>query len=225
MSLRAVIFDVDGIITDSEEVQQEVINQILAANGIILTPRDIAACLGVPTSGEWTYFREQYRLPLTLDQYMGQLLSGVERRKEEITVYDGFEVLVDELTANGVKLATSTSNTWPEYEIMRSKFIDNVQLEVEVTRDQLEHGKPHHEAYSVPIMRLRELMGKPKLKPSECVVIEDSANGIIAAKAAGAYVVGVTTTTVRAELEKAKPHRIVSALTELSYDILNRLVK
>ena len=111
------------------------------------------------------------------------------------------------------KLAVATSGAKVSQEMVFNKFGLHDYFDFVLTGDQVEHGKPHPEPYSRTVEML-------SLEPHECIVIEDSDNGIISAKAAGCVAIGITTTFDKNKLIEAGADHVVNEFKEL-YDLMN----
>jgi HAD superfamily hydrolase (TIGR01509 family) len=106
------------------------------------------------------------------------------------------------------RLALTTSGRKFQQDQILAKFGLARFFEIIVTADDVSNGKPHPDPYLVTVEKLGEL-------PGACLVIEDSDNGILSAKAAGCQVCAITTTFGQDKLKKAGADMIVSAFSEL----------
>ncbi len=104
-------------------------------------------------------------------------------------------------------LALTTSNNRAIQRVVFDRYRLDAFFKVVVTGDDVTHGKPHPEPYQ----RTLKLLGA---EPSKCLVIEDSDNGIISAKAAGCKVLAITTTFPRKRLRDAGADYVVDTFVE-----------
>lgn len=179
--MKAVIFDMDGVLVDSEPQHFKAINRTLnALCGAALSWEDYLSYVGTSDDWMWSRFREIYRL----DDPADALKARFETVRDAIDAADGFipvpgsQALVRALAERGVTLAVASSSA-PE---LIGRTIDGLGLRDcfahLVSTAQAGRCKP---APDVFLMTAR-LLGRD---PADCFVVEDSAAGVRAAKAAG----------------------------------------
>jgi HAD superfamily hydrolase (TIGR01509 family) len=187
--LAAVVFDVDGTLVDSERDGHRVAFN-LAFKEFGLADRWDEEHYGVlleTTGGQrrlHAYLADQGRPQAERDE----LIPRLHRRKTEILTEmidqgriesrPGVNRLLAELEDAGVTLAVATTGSQKWVERLLDRLFGLERFSVVVTGDDVSHGKPHPEAYTRALAEL----GRP---PQEVVAVEDSANGLAAARAAG----------------------------------------
>lgn len=180
MKDRAVIFDNDGVIIDSEPMHIEADLRILAEYGVQWAPSDLFRFIGVRDSEMWRILSEELQLPDSPDV----LREKKARIRQEVFAphrirpIDGIPELFDALKAAGWKIAVASSSQrsliGPWLEAMGLLNL----LDAFVAGDDVMHGKPHPEPYLLAASRLG-------VASERCVSVEDSPHGIASAKAAG----------------------------------------
>ena len=189
---RAVIFDMDGVLTDSEPAFHAAINVILGRHGKHIGLQDYTRYIGSATEDTWRGLIAQFALPLTLDealtQYEPVLIEHLRRPRPAIP---GATELLAQLRAHGVPLALCTASyrRWVDA-ILPASGIGGA-FDALSTADVVEHTKPHPDPYRLAA----SLLG---FAPEECVAIEDSANGLRSAMAAGCHVLQLRATATAA---------------------------
>lgn len=178
------IFDMDGLMFDTEAMYQQGWNEIAAEMGITLPQQFVFDICG--TSGELlkSVVRKYYHTDEPLELVNRVVHTVEERLKTEVPVKPGLTELLSYLKENNVKLAVASSS-YPE--IIRSNlrvsgtehFFDEV-----VSGSWIEHGKPAPDIF----LYAAEKLG---LDPKDCYVFEDSNNGVMAGLAAGCTTVMV----------------------------------
>lgn len=180
--VRGVLFDMDGVIIDSlEEVERFWIPR-LAQKGIALSEQDFLEKLhGRPAREVIEEYYED-----ASKQEREKLHQQVEQfdREHEIRLISGVENLLRSLKQNGVSVGLVTSALPSKVENTYKVLDNDGYFSSVVTSVDVNEGKPHPECYQ----KAAQALG---LGAEECVVFEDSVNGIRSADAAGAYVVGV----------------------------------
>jgi HAD superfamily hydrolase (TIGR01509 family) len=181
---RAVIFDMDGVLADSEPLYLAGINQVLEAYGVELTPAENEETIGTTVEVTWSKVIERFSLPpeayeecvRRYDQAMETLL----RQPQE--PLSGVRPLLAELRRRGIPYALASS-AWPNWIASLLAATSLVgSFDVIVSRTMVEHGKPAPDIF----LYTAERLGVP---PEACIVLEDTPTGIAAAKAAGMYAV------------------------------------
>ena len=146
---------------------------------------------------------------------MGRSKKATGRREEnfiknldKLRLFPGIQRLIREVKQAGLKIAIATSSDRSKFQAaFRQVGLLEQEFDVLVTGDEVEHTKPHPEIYFTTAKKLG-------MKPSSCLVIEDSITGIEAANRANAFSVGVTNTFSEKELSQAD--LVIGSLEELS---------
>jgi HAD superfamily hydrolase (TIGR01509 family) len=184
--VRAVVFDLDGLLIDTEPVFCEAARRLLASHGQELDTAFMASIMGVPGRDALPLFRDRFQLTLAVDEL------AAEYRREFLAVLrggppplmPGAVELLGTLEWNGIPkaIATSSGRDYVDQVFGPHGLLDRFAFVL--TCDDVTHGKPHPEIYQRAAARFG-------LTTSEVVVLEDSPNGLTAAKAAGARCVVV----------------------------------
>ena len=180
-----VIFDCDGVLVDTETINNEVISQLLNEAGLEMSPEEVARrTTGLAYSERWEMFEDEVPGSLPVDIEEQQLTLESERFRKELLPIPGVVETVRCLGAAGIPMCVASNGT-------REKMV--VTLEVTGLAgyfgdkfygvNQVVHGKPAPDIYLLAAQK----MGVP---PSRCVVIEDSYPGAQAGLAAGMTVLG-----------------------------------
>jgi HAD superfamily hydrolase (TIGR01509 family) len=194
---QAVIFDMDGVIVDSEPRHEraflEVVREIGYGDKLDLRFDDY---IGRSDQDLWLAFIAKHKPPQTL----AELLALKQRRMIEILrreqpLFDGVPKLVEKLAARYVLALASGSDRAVVEEVLKLKDLGRFFSAV-VSSSDIQHGKPAPDIF----LRTAELL---KVLPQNCCVIEDSKPGIAAGLAAGMEVIAITNTHPAAELNHA----------------------
>jgi sugar-phosphatase len=194
-AVEAVLLDMDGTLIRSEHVHRAVWERFFAAWQVEMDDERYAeAVQGRRGADVLAQLPGPWR-PEDVPAALAALNADVDASAREVTVVDGAVALVRELAARGHRLAvvTSAGRGWA------GRVLDDVlgvgdALEVVVTAEEVEVGKPSPEGYLTACRRLG-------VAPAGCAAVEDAPSGVRALVAAGVRrVVGVTTTTPAAAL-------------------------
>jgi HAD superfamily hydrolase (TIGR01509 family) len=212
-SIKAVLFDMDGLLVDSEPLWT--IGEIELADHLGGTWSDElkAAIIGTRLDTAIRTILEWYGVPQDpsdVDSAMGFLLDRmVELYHDQLPVMPGALELIDALRAAGVATGLVSSS----YRVLVDAVLDGVgrdRFDVTLAGDEVAHGKPDPEPYLTACERLGIL-------PAEAVVLEDAMSGVTSAEAAGCKVVAVPWI---APIPPAPNRVVVGSLKELSVDRL-----
>ena len=184
-TIEAVLFDLDGLMVDSEAHAVETWRAVLARRGVELDPATIDAMLGQRLDDTARLLVE--RLALADDpRALGAEKSAlqIERLDGNVTAMPGLFELIDALDSRGMKRAVASSGVRPYVEAVLGAIGVARRFEVVVTGDDVARGKPAPDVF----LRAAERLG---VRPPACLALEDAPNGIAATKAAGMRCVAV----------------------------------
>jgi HAD superfamily hydrolase (TIGR01509 family) len=220
--MRAVLFDFDGVLVDSEPLHFRAMRDALAAEGFAIDEEEYWRHL--LAHDDRTAIRialERHGVP-----HDGARIEAVTRRKAEafevlladIPFFPGARELVRALHRE-VPLAIASGARRVEIEaILKAGGLRDAFAAV-VGAEDVSRGKPDPEPYLTAMGRIAERA--PGLQPAQCLVIEDSSTGIAAGRAAGMKVLAVTNSYPAAKLAAA--HRVVDSLADLDSAGLRQL--
>ncbi|RDI74874.1 HAD hydrolase, family IA, variant 3 [Gaiella occulta] len=176
--IAAVVFDMDGVIVDSEQVWDGVREQLVADWGGRYSPQAQRAMMGM-SSGEWSlYMHEELGLPRPPEEINDEVVRRMlERYRADLPLIDGAVDAVRSL-AGTFPLAVASSSNRPLIDaVLETAGIADC-FAATVSSEEVGCGKPAPDVYLEAARRLA-------VAPERCAAVEDSGNGIRAAHAAG----------------------------------------
>lgn len=188
--MKALIFDMDGVLVDSEPIHFAVARRVLARAGIALTEQIARDFVGQSVREFLQETVRRWRLPGTPADYEAQydalFLTAIA---QPLAPRDGVEWLIGEARRRGcrVGLASTSKRLWISG-LLRVTGLEG-RFDTVVGGDMVEHVKPAPDIY----LRVAASLALP---PSSCIAVEDSATGVRAALTAGMRVVGLITPLV-----------------------------
>ena len=215
--IRALIFDFDGVILDTEEPVYQSWLEVYEAHGEELPFERWVQIVGSTTVGFHPQLHLEERLGHALPQEV--LDRRIGRRTEMILANDvlpGVVQRLDEARAMGLKLGVASSSTteWVSGHLSRLGILD--RFDCLRCRDDVAEAKPEPDLY----VAVLDCLG---VDPSQAVAIEDSPNGITAAKRAGIWCVAIPN-TITAPLDLSHADLVLGSLSEVSLaQLLDRL--
>lgn len=200
MTLKAVLFNFNGVIINDEAVRQQLIDQILVEENLCPQPGEFRkVCLGRGDRACLTELLTR-RGRIVSETYLLQLLKRKAKayqqrlEKQELPpLYPGWEDLILQLRSRSLKLAVVSEAIRFEVELLLSATMAEY-FTVIVAADDITTSKPEPEGYILAVERLNQQYSGFNLQPSQCLAIEDTPVGIQAAQRAGIPVVGVANT-------------------------------
>ncbi|MEO0292787.1 MAG: HAD family phosphatase [candidate division WOR-3 bacterium] len=183
--LKAVIFDLDGVIIDSEPFHYEVNKKIFAHLGINMSEKEYESYIGTSHEYMWSKIKRKYNLPQAVSELVNMQVSGNINyiKNEKIEGIEGVVSLLSRLKKANIKMAIASSSPKEVIELVINKLKISQYFSAIVGGEELKRSKPAPDIFLKAAERL-------KVEPANCVVIEDSENGVKAAKAAGMKCIG-----------------------------------
>jgi beta-phosphoglucomutase len=224
--LRAVIFDFDGVIADSEPIHFAVFQRVLGDKGFFLSQEEYYAdYLGYDDKGCFAAFLTAHGHPMTpetIDDLVKQKAAAYfDYIKERPVIFPGVCDFIHE-AATRHPLAVCSGALRHEIEFILEQAGIRKAFEHITSAEDVIHGKPNPEGFLHALAALNEQGASRFMIPSECLVIEDSLPGIRGAHAAGMKVLAVANTNRPEELQEADA--VTSSLADVKLsELLHRL--
>jgi sugar-phosphatase len=216
--IESVIFDMDGILLDSEPFWQEAEMEVFATVGIQLTRAQCIETTGLPVHDVVMYrFKQHPWNKKSNEQVAEEIVSGVEQRVREHAVpLDGVTELLEFFQTHKIPVAVASSSaTRLIGTVLKKLSLENV-FQVVHSAENEEYGKPHPAVFLTTAKLLNT-------NPAQCLVFEDSFNGLIAAKAARMKTIAVPMAAQWNETRFDIADFRLKSLTEFCELHLNRL--
>ena len=183
--LKAVIFDMDGVLIDSEPFHLIINMRIFNELGINVSFEEYQTFIGTTHEYMWSSLKEKYGLPQKVSELVNMQVSGnIEYLKnEKVEAIKGVIDLLSEIEKENIKIGIASSSPKEVIELVINKLGISNYFRAIVSGEDFEKGKPAPDIF-LEAARLLDT------EPMNCVVVEDSEKGVKAAKAAGMKCVG-----------------------------------
>lgn len=205
--IRAVLFDFDGLLADSEPLQKAAWRTYLAQYGRTLEPTLIDRMFGLRLVESATLVRDELDLPLSIEAVMaGRDALFLASLPGALQPMPGAAATVAAMRQSGLATALATSGHRRYIALALHELGLEQAFDTIVTGDMVARGKPAPDIF----LRAAEELG---IDPAECVVVEDAPHGIAAARAAGMLAVAIPNELTRA-LDFGQAHEVCASLNE-----------
>lgn len=187
--IKAVIFDMDGVLIDAKKWHYEALNKALRLFGFEISRYDhLVTFDGLPTAKKLEMMTVERGLPKSLHQLINDMkqiytMEYVYMKCKPLFVH---QYALSRLKSEGFRLALASNSVRVTIDMMMEKADLNQYLDFSLSNQDVKKSKPDPEIYITAINRLG-------LSPEECLVVEDNQNGVKAALASGANLLKVET--------------------------------
>jgi HAD superfamily hydrolase (TIGR01509 family) len=209
--IKVLIFDMDGVIVNSEPIHKMAEIQTCQEFGMNVPPEEWENFRGQKLDNIFTFVRGKYgkgdepvaaMVARKIEIYLSHALKNME------LIPGVYDFLTELMQSGTYRLALTTSGLKYQQDQILAKFDLAKFFEIVVTGDDVKIGKPDPEPYLITVKKLLAEAG-------DCLVIEDSDNGILSAKSAGCLACGITTTFSEEKLRLAGADEVVRNFLEL----------
>lgn len=187
--IKAVIFDMDGVLIDAKDWHYDALNQALAIFGLTISRHEhLITFDGLSTGQKLKMLSKTYVLPETLHSFINEMKQQytMDITHQLCKPYFQHQYALSKLKEQGYRLAVASNSVRNSVKVMMEKSTLIEYLDFYLSNQDVTNSKPDPEIYNLAISKLG-------FKPEECVIVEDNENGLKAAKASGAHVLKVET--------------------------------
>jgi len=216
--IQTVIFDMDGVIVDTEPVHRYAYFQHFSELNIEVTEELFTSFTGNSTRNVFQRVKTIFNLEYDVEELIlrkRSLFNDSFDHKEDLELLEGVEKLIKDLHQNGIQLILASSASKVTIDRVFRRFGLYPYFTHIVSGEDFPKSKPHPAIF--------EFAASLSIAPKEnCIVIEDSTNGVLAAKAAGIFCVGYN--SIHSKLQDlSKADTVISHFDELNYTIISEL--
>lgn len=215
--LEAIIFDMDGVLVDSEYTYFQSKSQILSEAGHEVEDSYHFQFMGTTSDYMWEKMKQEFYLPLSVAEYIQQMtaLRQAMIKRDGIRVIPHVQEFVKGLSQAGLKLAVASSSSLAEIKVNLAEIGLSEYFSEVVSTEEVEHSKPAPDVYLAAAERIG-------IVPENCLGIEDTKNGTGAVRNAGMVCVGFANPAFPKQ-DLAFADRVVSSFSELDADSLTKI--
>ena len=183
--IKLVIFDLDGVLLDSESLYKQINLGFFKELGVEITNEEYNSFIGISGDKMWGYIKKKGNLEQSIDSLR---VDEKERKynglkENELTPNPGLLALLVLIKSKGIPLAIASSGLMKNIQLILEKLKLTRYFNHIISGEMPEKGKPAPDIFLLAAEHF-------KIDPAHCLVIEDSRNGVLAAKSAGMKCVG-----------------------------------
>ena len=211
--IQTVIFDMDGVIVDTEPVHHYAYNQHFEELNIQVSNEMYATLTGNSTRNVFQKLKENFQLSHDVEDLIlrkRHLFNEAFDTKPDLELISGVQELIHDLHTKGMQLIVASSASKSTINRVFNRFDLHQYFSHIVSGEDFPKSKPHPAIF----LHAASLSIAPK---ENCIVIEDSTNGIKAAKAAGIYCIGYDSPNSKLQ-DYSLADSVISHFNELSYE-------
>lgn len=218
-SYEAVIFDMDGVILDSEPLHQQLEARMYQELGISVSAEEVRSYIGVNSYEMWRTFRERHGVTRSVEELV-QIERDRYRRivaEQGVPFVPGVLELIRNLAGRGIRLAVASSAPREQIDHALESAEMTALFQARVSGDEVLRSKPDPAIFLLAAERLRVDTGA-------CIVIEDAPHGVAAARAAGMRCIGFADPE-SGSLDLSKADMVCSSMEEVWYVLEGSVLK
>jgi len=218
--LKAVLFDMDGVIVDTEPLHRKAYFKMFGDYNIEVNDEMYDSFTGQATLPICRKLCGHFALSETPENLVAlkrKHFKYLFENDSDLTLLEGVKELIEDYHCNGLTLVLASSASMLNIDRIFERFDLNQYFKAKISGADLQASKPHPEIF----LKAAELAGE---HPSDCMVIEDSTNGIAAAKAANIYCVGFKSPHSTNQ-DYGKADKVISSFEEISFSNLKNILR
>lgn len=185
--IKAVLFDLDGVLVDAREWHYEALNKALGLFGYAISRDEHDGVYnGLPTRKKLVRLSEERALPAALHDFISEMKQAYTMHYIHNHAKPSFDkqIMLKRLRQNGLKLGVCSNAIRVSVEMMLEKALIKDYFDLILSNQDVDNNKPHPEIY----LKAMELL---EVKPEETIIVEDNPHGVEAARGSGAKVIVV----------------------------------
>ncbi|HHV74240.1 MAG TPA: HAD family phosphatase [Thermoanaerobacterium sp.] len=216
---EAVIFDMDGVLIDSEPLHIQLEEEIFREIGANISFDEHISFVGTTSHYMWEYVKNKCNVPLTVEELVEmdrkRYFDYISENDDAVKPIEGIDEIVKELYSREVKLAVASSSPIDVIELVVKRLKLESYFDELVSGDFVQRSKPYPDIFLYAAEKLN-------IAPERCIVIEDSNKGVLAAKSAGMKVVGFINPN-SGDQDISMADMVIRSFSELNYEKLQNI--
>ncbi len=216
--INAVIFDMDGVVVNTEPIGYRANQQLYKSLNIVVPDDVYGTFIGNSDKMIVQKLKELYPIELTHEQLLDEKYKyyfNAFDTAEDLAMLPGVKDLIIDLYNNGIRLVLASSASNRKIEKVFTRFGLHQYFDHAISGEDFEESKPNPAIFI-------EAVAKSGFPKEECIIIEDSTNGIKAAKAAGVYCIGYNSGHTMGQ-DTSFADTVITDFSQLNYEIIRNI--
>lgn len=182
---KLIIFDMDGVLLDSEKIYMDMNQHFFKQLGVQISLEEHQTFVGISATKMWTHIKEKFNLTQSVEELkeLEKELKHTTLKEQHLAPTSGVIDFLDFLKQRGNTITIASSGLRKNIDLILSKLAIGHYFDFVISGEQVVRGKPEPDIFLKVAARYQQ-------QPSRSIVIEDSTNGVLAAKAAGMFCIG-----------------------------------
>ena len=217
-NIKAVIFDMDGVIINSEPIYFQIQKQVFNKLGFYVSDEEYNTFIGLGVRTMWERLKSFRILSQSIEELIklnNKMILDFFKKYQEIQTIPYFRKFLNSVLKEGMKVAVASSTSKATIKVILKKLNLLKLFDVIISGEEVKNGKPAPDIFLETARRL-------KLPSESCIVIEDSANGMIAAKNAKMKCIGFSNPNSGSQ-DLSKSDRVIKCFSEIKISDFNSL--
>ena len=211
--IKAVLFDMDGLMVDSEPVHFQAYKKVFNKYGKDFTEETFKGYIGTSDVDCSKDMVVRFNLPIAAETLLTQKRQEFKRLiKNQLVTQPGLNELLTNLSENNYKIAIGSSSTLADIKIIINGINISSYIDAYASAEEVEHGKPSPDVYLLAAKKLR-------VEPLECLVLEDAPKGVQAGKSAGMKVFAIPSGYTKGQ-DFSLADKVLNSLSEV-FELIN----
>ena len=214
--IKAVIFDMDGVLVNTEPLWSRGDKEFFKKRGIKYNDEFKAEIIGKSQDRNAKFYKNKFNLKEPLSKIMEERLKIIHSLyKSKISTKPGASSLIKHLHKNNYIIALASNSSMKLINTTLKRFNLNKYFSAKTSGEEVKNGKPAPDIYLAAAKKI-------KVKPSECLVVEDTGSGISAAKKAGMFCVALLDKKYYKKKALNQADMIIESLKEINREKIKR---
>lgn len=216
---RIVIFDMDGVLLNSERLYMEMNQAFFRQLGAVVSPDEHKSFVGISATVMWSRIKEKNNLLQTVPELIAaeKDLKYKMLSETDLQPSNGVKAFLEYLKVNNIPVSLASSSMSRNIHLILDKLLIREYFDFIISGEQVKKGKPEPDIFL-------EVSNYYNIAPEKCIVIEDSTNGVKAAKAANMLCIGYYNPD-SGDQDLSLADYVIDSFTDVKlYDIVGRPV-
>lgn len=184
--MNAVIFDMDGVLVDTESISMQQIYELFVRNDFQISKQDVYSIIGTSTEASWELLGNMVEPKISSEEVSRLYYKEINNDNRDFAdlKFPYVRQMIQKFKEKNIKMGIASSSSIKDIENMMKQCAIEKNIDFHISGDSLKNPKPHPDIYL-------KTMNNLKVQKENTIIIEDSYSGITAGKKSGAFVIAI----------------------------------